>query len=243
MEDFKKATALAVATCLFVTGCATPPAFVSAKAATPELNLRFESIECSRLATLLALEEQSEKEQSSDMAGRATRQLLLNAVGVAALAFGGVGMAWTVRGEGDRRDQLAASRGEIEVMKKVLAEKRCRPDVPRPEPGSEAAIAATAAALAANPTVTPLIAELGGSNCAEGNTTSDPNNYLKRGRLLSSISLYTEAMHCLVRATEIDKGSQTYREACQMIAMMYELGWGVEPNAEAVREWRRKAAE
>lgn len=242
MGKIRKATALAVAMCVLVSGCATPPAFVSAKAATPEINLRFESIECSRLATLLALEEQSEKEQSSEMAGRAAKQLALNALGVATLALGGFGMAWSVRGEGARRDMLAASRGEIEVMKKVLAEKRCRPDSPPPEPGSEAAVAAANAAIAANPVVSTLVAELGGSNCAEGNQAADPDNYLKRGRVLSSISLYSEAMVCLLRATEVDKGSQTYREACQMIAMMYRLGWGVTPNAETANEWMKKAA-
>lgn len=99
---------------------------------TPERLTRVQAIECARLAELLTQEKDRERTLSSDMDTRAAKQLLLNAIGVAALAYGGFGMAYSVRGEGQRRDALRESRAEIEAMAKVLTEKTCRPDTAAP---------------------------------------------------------------------------------------------------------------
>jgi hypothetical protein len=122
-----------------LTGCATPPVFISASPVTNEQKERLRQIDCDQLMTSLAMEESREKSLSSDMAGRAAKQLLLNAIAVGTLATIGFGMTYTAHGEGNHRDALRRSRGDIEAMRAVATEKRCPP------------VAATAAA----PTETP----------------------------------------------------------------------------------------
>lgn len=123
---------LACASAQLLTACATPALMVRAHDITPERLARIQAIECVRLVELLAQERERERMLSSDMDTRAAKQLLLNAIGVAALAYGGFGIAYSVRGEGQRRDDLRESRAEIEAMTKVLTDKSCRPDVPAP---------------------------------------------------------------------------------------------------------------
>ncbi|MBL8309009.1 MAG: hypothetical protein JNL19_01165 [Burkholderiales bacterium] len=244
MGKIKKATALAVAMCVLVTGCATPPAFVSAKEATPELNLRFESVECSRLAELLTIEEENEKQMSADMAGRATKQLALNALGVATLALGGYGMAWSVRGEGARRESLAISRGEIEVMKKVLAEKRCRPDGSTPDILIEVVrLAGGNAAIVDKSSPGKTFAEMGVASCDGVPADASAQDHLDQGRKLVATDQYPGAMRCLLRAMEMGKGTSVYRESCQAVSMLYDYGWGVQKNVETARLWKVKSNE
>jgi len=241
----QRLTATLLACCFFLYGCATPPVFVKASSATPEMDLRFESIECSRLAELLALEKKTELRLAEEMASRAAKQLVLNTIGVAALAFGGFGIAHTIRGEGDRRDALATTRGEIVVMQKVLTEKRCRPD------GTGADVRSEAAGIAQNaPTfmkqadadvVNAQLAGLGGANCTGDMAAPDADSLLKRGRLLASLNQYEAAMQCLLRAVDQGSGSLAYRDSCEFIASMYEFGWGVAKNPDTAKLWIGKA--
>jgi hypothetical protein len=139
---------------LTISGCATPAAFVSTRTLTPEAAARFQSFECGELAERLAKEKETEQRLSDEMTKRAGTQLLLNALAVGALAAGGVGFAYSVHGEGYRREVLGVSRGEIEAMQKVLTDKTCKPDTPKPPTVADAE-PALAPALEATETSKP----------------------------------------------------------------------------------------
>jgi hypothetical protein len=133
-----------------LTGCATPPAFITATPVTAEQKDRLRQVDCNQLMTDLAFEESREKTMSSEMAGRAAKQLLLNAIAVGTLATIGFGMTYTAHGEGDRRDALRRSRSEIEAMRAVATEKRC-PPVAVPVAPIEATSTTAATATTATP--------------------------------------------------------------------------------------------
>lgn len=209
------------------------------------MDLRFQSTECSRLAQILAIEQANEIRLSDEMTGRAAKQLVLNTIGVAALALGGVGFGYSVQGEGYKREMLATTRGEIEVMKKVLAEKRCRPEGANANLQADAALSATSFANAVRRDGAGIasseLSQLGGPNCVDETATTTPDVFLKRGRSLASLNQYQAAMHCLLRAMDEGKGTTAYREACEFIATMYEFGWGVDKNIATARIWLQRA--
>lgn len=135
-----------VCTCAqLLTACATPAVMVRAHDITPERLARVQAIECARLLELFTSEKERERSLSSEMDTRAAKQLLLNAIGVAALAYGGYGIAYSVRGEGQRRDDLRESRAEIDAMTRVLADRSCRPDVAGPAPDKKPDVGLSAA--------------------------------------------------------------------------------------------------
>ena len=106
-------------------GCATPAAFVSATAISPHQIERFRSLDCEQLAIDVGALAAFESQMASEMTDRAVKQGLLNVLAVGAMSVGGVGFASTVRGESDRRTQLANTRSEIDALHSVMREKGC----------------------------------------------------------------------------------------------------------------------
>lgn len=108
-----------------LSGCATPPAFVTASEVVPEQRERVRALSCEQLVIELAEQERFEQEMSDEMTGRAATQLVLNVVGVAVLAVGGVGFGYGLRGESGMRRRLGYIRSEVLLMRSTMVEKRC----------------------------------------------------------------------------------------------------------------------
>ena len=132
----KQFVALALVTSL-LNGCATPPMFVSASTLTPEQMATIRSGACDDLVSDFLYNEKAEQQAADEMAGRAAKQLVLNAIGVGAIAVGGFGMIYHVRGEGVNRERLADLRARVAALRTVIAEKGCR----LPAPPAENAVA------------------------------------------------------------------------------------------------------
>jgi len=79
--------------------------------------------------------------------------------------------------------------------------------------------------------------ELGGGDCSEGAPKVSAEVYLLRGKALVALNEYKAAIVCLMRSQEEEKNTQVYRDSCTQIALMYELGWGVEKNIETSKVW------
>ena len=110
-----------------LSGCATPPTFVAASEVVPEQRDRVRALDCEKLTNELVEQERFEQEMSDEMSGRVAKQLALNVVGVAALAVGGVGFGYGLRGESGMRRRLAYIRSEIVLMRSTIVEKGCQP--------------------------------------------------------------------------------------------------------------------
>jgi tetratricopeptide (TPR) repeat protein len=82
--------------------------------------------------------------------------------------------------------------------------------------------------------------ELGGKNCGTDDQLANPENLLRRGKILSSRSEYQSALACFMRAQALEEGTSAYREACIAIGTMLELGWGVEKNLQEAMTWYKK---
>lgn len=149
----KQFVALALITSLLA-GCATPPMFVSASTLTPDQMATIRSGACDDLVSDFLYNEKAEQQAADEMAGRAAKQLVLNAIGVGALAVGGYGMIYHVRGEGANRERLADLRARVAALRTVIAEKGCRPPAP-PSENAAAEPAATAATAATGATAEP----------------------------------------------------------------------------------------
>lgn len=155
----KQFVALALITS-WLTGCATPPMFVSASTLTPEQMATIRSGACEDLVSDFLYNEKTEQQAADEMAGRAAKQLVLNAIGVGAIAVGGIGMIYHVRGEGANRERLADLRARVAALRTVIAEKGCRLPAPpsekaAAEPAATAATAATPATAEPAPTPEP----------------------------------------------------------------------------------------
>jgi hypothetical protein len=86
------------------------------------------------------------------------------------------------------------------------------------------------------------LAELGGSNCSSADPQQpSAERLLRRGKLLMSKSEYGPAMQCLLAAQAVERDGEVHREACSSIALMYELGWGVEKDMQTAMSWYKKA--
>lgn len=96
-----------------------------------------------------------------------------------------------------------------------------------------------AATLAANSEAE--LSALGGSDCSVADETTTAENLSKRGQLLSNQSRYREAQVCLMKAIDRGDGTSAYREACEALGRMYEMGWGVPANLDTAKGWYRKA--
>lgn len=59
--------------------------------------------------------------------------------------------------------------------------------------------------------------------------------------MLMNQSRYQEALLCLQRAASHDDQSTAYRDACEALGMLYEMGWGVAADPAAARQWYAKA--
>lgn len=82
---------------------------------------------------------------------------------------------------------------------------------------------------------------LGGGNCAQGQSDLSVENYFHRGKVLYSLERYLEAKTCFLHAQERDVDSFYYKQACEMLGLMYEVGMGVEKNLSTAHGWYRKA--
>lgn len=78
-------------------------------------------------------------------------------------------------------------------------------------------------------------------DCSDGEQNVSPEAYFHRGNELMGQNKYKAAMVCFMRAQEVEKDTQIYRDSCSHIATMYELGWGVDKNMEKSKEWLNKA--
>jgi hypothetical protein len=65
--------------------------------------------------------------------------------------------------------------------------------------------------------------------------------YFNQGETLVAANNYQAAMACFLRAQEREKGTYIYQESCMQIATMYELGLGVDKNADTARAWVKKS--
>lgn len=83
--------------------------------------------------------------------------------------------------------------------------------------------------------------KIGESNCSEGVPMVSTETYFRRGKALMSLSDYKAAMVCFMRVQEREQDTIAYRESCSQIAMMYELGWGVDKDMETSKAWLKKA--
>lgn len=82
---------------------------------------------------------------------------------------------------------------------------------------------------------------LGGSDCAASGKDGATDNLARRGRMLMNQSRYQEALVCLQRAASHDDQSAAYRDACEALGMLYEMGWGVAADPVMARQWYAKA--
>lgn len=83
--------------------------------------------------------------------------------------------------------------------------------------------------------------QLGGDNCAQPESGVSGETYFRRGKVLTSLGRYSDAKACYFLAQQVEKDSYFYRESCQSLGLMYEIGLGVESDMQAAREWYRKA--
>lgn len=75
--------------------------------------------------------------------------------------------------------------------------------------------------------------ELGGSNCENADQAMTAANFLNRGKILLATSRYEPALSCFLEVQQREVGTTVFKEACIAIGTMYELGWGVEKDAES----------
>jgi hypothetical protein len=85
------------------------------------------------------------------------------------------------------------------------------------------------------------LSALGGSDCSTANDETSAENLSKRGQLLSNQSRYAEARVCLIKAISRGESTGTYRESCEALGRMYEMGWGVPASLSIAKEWYKKA--
>ncbi|MFI4939631.1 MAG: hypothetical protein ACHP7O_04705 [Burkholderiales bacterium] len=83
--------------------------------------------------------------------------------------------------------------------------------------------------------------KLGGSGCNVSDASTTAENFLRRGKILSSIEDYQSAMKCFMQIQEMGKDTNIYRESCSAIGLMYELGQGVEKDLPEAKRWYKKA--
>lgn len=65
--------------------------------------------------------------------------------------------------------------------------------------------------------------------------------YLRRGNGFLNINRYADARVCFDRTIEVGNGSAFVKEAYYQIGLTYELGYGVERDLDAAKNWYRKA--
>mgnify|MGYP007070995572 CR=1 FL=1 len=93
--------------------------------------------------------------------------------------------------KGPRRELLAVSRGEIEVMEKVLAEKRCRPDGSTPDILIEVVrLAGGNAAIVDKSAPGKTFAEMGVASCDGVREDASAQDHLDQGRKLVATDQY-----------------------------------------------------
>lgn len=87
------------------------------------------------------------------------------------------------------------------------------------------------------------LAELGGEHCATSGASTDGESLYLRGKLLRDLGRLAEARHCFfaAQAASSDHRSVHYRESCEALGLMYEVGIGVLKDPAAADEWYRKA--
>ncbi len=78
-------------------------------------------------------------------------------------------------------------------------------------------------------------------DCSKNSSAASAEIYLERGKSLLAVNEYKGALQCFLRVQEEEKYTQVYRDSCFQIAMMYELGWGVDKNMETAKAWLNKA--
>lgn len=117
---------------MLLVGCATPPKFVQPSKVMDFQLERMQTLDCPELDIAIAAARATEKRQSDEMAGRTTKQLALNAVGIAGLAVGGFGMVFMARGETAYRESLANTLGEIAELDRIQKAKGCVPSTSVP---------------------------------------------------------------------------------------------------------------
>lgn len=117
---------------MLLMGCATPPKFVPPSKVMDFQLERMQTLNRPELDIAIAAARATEKRQSDEMAGRATKQLALNAVGIAGLAVGGFGMVFMARGETAYRESLANTLGEIAELDRIQKAKGCVPSTSFP---------------------------------------------------------------------------------------------------------------
>jgi hypothetical protein len=109
----------------FIAGCATPAGMVSKRAVSAGEVQTMKGLSCSDLQAKYEDFSHQESRVAAAMNKRAGAQLAANAIGIAALAFGGIGFLYTVRNEGDNRAALANLRGELDAMKLAAKDTNC----------------------------------------------------------------------------------------------------------------------
>ena len=117
---------------MLLMGCATPPKFVPPSKVMDFQLERMQTLNRPELDIAIAAARATEKRQSDEMAGCATKQLALNAVGIAGLAVGGFGMVFMARGETAYRESLANTLGEIAELDRIQKAKGCVPSTSFP---------------------------------------------------------------------------------------------------------------
>ncbi|OGP04204.1 MAG: hypothetical protein A2Z93_15750 [Curvibacter sp. GWA2_64_110] len=85
--------------------------------------------------------------------------------------------------------------------------------------------------------------QLGGDDCSQAAPSITSEIYFQRARALRTLEQYTKAKACYFLAQQIEKDTSSYyyRESCEALGWMYELGYGVEKDMQTAREWYRKA--
>jgi hypothetical protein len=81
----------------------------------------------------------------------------------------------------------------------------------------------------------------GGSECAGSEPGTTAESYYQRGKELMGMNEYKKAMACFLMAQTNKPSQNVYRDSCSEIAMMYELGWGVDKDLEKSKAWLNKA--
>lgn len=82
---------------------------------------------------------------------------------------------------------------------------------------------------------------LGGGECGVMQAGVSSETYFRRAQVLMALQKYGDARSCFVRAQDGGSDSSHYRQACESLGLLYEVGLSVEKNPETARAWYRKA--
>jgi hypothetical protein len=85
------------------------------------------------------------------------------------------------------------------------------------------------------------LAKLGGADCGAESENDSAETYYERGKLLMGHRQHKPALTCLLKAVSYGPKTPIYRQVCEIVGEIFELGLGVPVDKAAAWEWYTKA--